>query len=166
MLCMANENHVAALEKYVKCFDTQDLVLAFYGTCQDAKAYLHMMMAWHREQALPEGIVGSTLYFWIEKDEILGTILLRHELNEYLRRIGGHIGYSVAPLHRRKGIAKKMLLEVKDIAKQTFRIEKCLVSCLQDNLASRNTILSCGGTLLRITTEKGNSYELYELGGK
>ena len=86
-----------------------------------------MMMDWHEERNLPNGIVGSSLYLAIEDEEIVGVIMLRHELNAYLERIGGHIGYSVAPDKRRKGIAKWMLEEVLAIAKTNFHMNACLV---------------------------------------
>ena len=36
---------------------------------------------------------------------MLGAIALRHELNDFLLTIGGHIGYGIRPSARRRGLA-------------------------------------------------------------
>ncbi len=76
---------------------------------------------------------------------IYGMLQVRHELNEYLRKFAGHIGYSVRPTERRKGYAKKMLKQALIICKKHWGMERVMVSCLVENEASRRTILSCGG---------------------
>ena len=52
---------------------------------------------------LPEGFVPSNSY-WLVRDgsAILGNLSLRLRLNESLREIGGHIGYSIRPSARRR----------------------------------------------------------------
>ncbi|MPN64964.1 hypothetical protein SDC9_212743 [bioreactor metagenome] len=71
-------------------------------------------------------------------------IQFRHELNDFLRNYGGHIGYSVHPDERKKGYAKRMLGECLDLCK-AFGLTSVLITCLVGNEASRRTILSCGG---------------------
>ncbi|WP_231921281.1 GNAT family N-acetyltransferase [Micromonospora auratinigra] len=54
---------------------------------------------------MPEGMVPA-LYRWIvEDDEVLGAVSLRLRLNDFLREVGGHIGYCVRPSARRRGLA-------------------------------------------------------------
>jgi len=67
----------------------------------------------------------------------------------YLVDFGGHLGYSVRPSERRKGYAKTMLKAALDICKNNG-IEKVLITCLEDNIASAKTIESCGGILEQI----------------
>lgn len=167
MLCLAALHHEEALQRYVAKFPPNSTIcgLAFLETCPDVKAYLTMMMDWHEHRNLPDGIVGSSLYLEIVDGEVLGVIMLRHELNDFLERIGGHIGYSVAPTHRRKGIAKKMLTEIVKIAQQQYHMTTCLVSCAESNIASRQTIKACKGKLLRKAIQEGITYEMYEIGG-
>lgn len=45
------------------------------------------------------GVIGWSLVDLDDREPtmVIGTISLRHELNDYLRREGGHIGYGVRP---------------------------------------------------------------------
>lgn len=90
------------------------------------------------------GVQASTYFAISENNEIVGCIELRHSLNENLATIGGHIGYSVCPKDRRKGYATKMLKLVLQEARR-LGIEKVLLTCNVDNIASRKTILKNGG---------------------
>lgn len=91
------------------------------------------------------GVQAST-YFAVRKsdEEMVGCIELRHTLNDSLAVIGGHIGYSVAPLERKKGYATKMLELVLLEAKKAG-LDKVLLTCDIDNVASCKTIEKCGG---------------------
>lgn len=91
------------------------------------------------------GVPASTyLAVRISDEKVVGCIELRHTLNESLAVIGGHIGYSVAPSERRKGYATEMLKLVLDEAKRAG-LDKVLLTCDTDNVASCKTIEKCGG---------------------
>ena len=77
---------------------------------------------------------------------------VRHRLNEYLAQYAGHIGYSVRPDERRKGVAKWMLRESLDYCR-ALGLEKVMVACLPDNEGSRRTILANGGVYERTVFE-------------
>ncbi len=86
-------------------------------------------------------------YWWIaEGDEILGSIALRHELNDALRESGGHIGYSVRPAARGRRLAGEALAAVLPYAR-SLGLDRVLLTCDLDNAASRKTIERCGGEL-------------------
>lgn len=93
--------------------------------------------------------VPATVYFIIEKSEIVGTIDLRHTLNEnYFERLG-HIAYYIKPSMRNKGIATKALgLAIKKY--QNKNISEILITSYEDNLYSRKVIESNGGKLEKI----------------
>ena len=101
------------------------------------------------EELLPEGYVVGYEYCLIDRnnDEILGMINIRPytENNDFLIRYGGNIGYSVKPSKRRKGYCKRMLKDALNICKNEFGLNKVLITCDVDNIASENTIKSCGG---------------------
>lgn len=95
---------------------------------------------------LPEGHVPCD-YFWItEGDQMVGFISFRRELNDHLRRFGGHIGYSVIPSRRREGIVREALRLVLRLAK-TEGYESVMLTCDDDNVGSIRTIEGAGGEL-------------------
>jgi predicted acetyltransferase len=99
-----------------------------------------------RETEPLPGKVPDTVYWAILNDEVVGRIALRHELNDHLRQVGGHVGYVVRPSFRRKGIGTSMLKEVlkTPLAKA---IGKILVTCDESNLPSIKIIENAGGNL-------------------
>lgn len=95
----------------------------------------------------PEGAVPQTLYFAVNRDDVLlGAVTIRHYLNERMLIDGGYIGYGVRPSQRRKGYAKKML-SLAIIKLREMGIDKILVTCAADNIGSMKTILANGGIL-------------------
>ncbi|WP_288678706.1 GNAT family N-acetyltransferase [uncultured Clostridium sp.] len=95
-----------------------------------------------------EGFVPSSTYMAIRESDnrIIGMIDIRHFLNNYLEKFGGHIGYSVRKSERQKGYAKKMLELALKKCKE-LNINRVLVTCSKDNIPSMKTILSQGGVL-------------------
>ena len=99
------------------------------------------------ETANPKFGVSDTFFAENEGHDLVGIINIRYELTPFYKD-SGHIGYSVAPEQRRKGYAAEMLQSVLKLAKQRGMTEVLLV-CLADNIASKKTILRCGGQLMR-----------------
>ncbi len=78
----------------------------------------------------------------------MGVINVRHHLTPALQVVGGHIGFSVALPHRRKGVATRMLAQALMRCK-SLGLAKVLLTCDADNKASIGTIESNGGVLDR-----------------
>ena len=95
---------------------------------------------------LPEGWVPASTYWLICQDRIVGTCNLRHELNDFLREFGGHVGYSIRPTVRRRGFGTQMLKLVLEKAK-ALGIEHLLVTCEDSNIVSARVIEKNGGKL-------------------
>ncbi|MEW9677288.1 GNAT family N-acetyltransferase [Lentibacillus sp. L22] len=87
----------------------------------------------------------STNYFLINDHErIVAMVDIRHELNEFLYHVGGHIGYSTRPSERKKGYATIILKEALNKCRE-LDIDRVLVTCDEDNIGSAKVILNNGG---------------------
>jgi len=98
---------------------------------------------------MPTGYVSATFLVAEIDGQIVGRVSIRHALNEYLERRGGHIGYGVRPDFRGRGYASAILLRALGFI-GTLGIEKVLVTCDDANAASARVIEKCGGTLENI----------------
>ena len=109
----------------------------------------------YKETVTP-GFVTAHTFFALDNDKIVGIINARHELNDYLLNFGGHIGYSVRKSERRKGYGKKMLNHTSKFL-FSLGLEKILITCDKNNIASKRTIESCGGILENEVVEKSRT---------
>lgn len=95
---------------------------------------------------IPDGWVPAVQFVGFEGGKAVGFLNLRLRLSDFLLEQGGHIGYSVRPSERGKGYAKAMLDQGISSA-ISKNIKKVLVTCSEENLASRAVILANGGVL-------------------
>lgn len=94
---------------------------------------------------LPEGWVRDSTYWLVtESNKIIGALNIRHQLTEKLLNCGGHIGYGIRPSERQKGYATELLALALEKTKD-LGINKVLVVCDSDNIASKKTIIKNGG---------------------
>ena len=97
----------------------------------------------------PPDLVPASLYWIVEEaepDRVLGSLHLRHELTDSLFTRGGHIGYGVRPDARGRGVAGAALMASLERARE-LGLDRVLLTCEDDNIASARTILRCGGVL-------------------
>ena len=96
-------------------------------------------------------ILASFLFAFNCNGDLVGRTSIRHVLTEHLLKVGGHIGYGVAPKYRRKGYATEILKESLNYVQTHLpEIKKVLVTCDQDNVGSRKTIENNNGILENI----------------
>lgn len=132
--------------------------LSFYD---DFDSWLKIAQSIEKETLSRDNVHASTFLTVRESDKkVIGSIQLRHSLTEELRNYGGHIGYAIRPSERKKGYGKQQLLLVLEIAKQ-MGISQIMISCDKDNIASVNTIKSCGGRLTEEKLVRGTMHQIY-----
>ncbi len=130
----------------------------------DYKSWLDYTYRIEKEATCPNHLVPAHTFFLVlDSKKIIGAINIRHRLNDYLFNYGGHIGYGIRPSERKKGYASKMLALALPIAKE-IGIEKLLVTCDKDNIASRKTILKNGGILENEVRDKDEIVQRYWIG--
>lgn len=124
--------------------------IGLYGDRWASEAGFADFVAYLRADATPdaprpENHVPQSTWWLVDGDAYLGRISCRHVLNEWLAEFGGHIGYEVRPSARRRGHATTMLRAVLPHVHE-LGIDPALLTCDDDNVASRRVIEAAGGT--------------------
>lgn len=103
--------------------------------------------------------------FWLACDgKIVARSKLRHRLNPALEHEGGHIGYDVRPSERQKGYGTLILQLTLEKAK-ILGLEKVLLTCDTDNIASAKIIEKNGGKFIghAISEKSGKQISQYRI---
>jgi predicted acetyltransferase len=139
-------SYVAAVDEFLAEDLGQEHYRPEFADLEAFDSWLAVLAHEARSDAEPRfpGWVPQTTRWWVEGDEYLGRIAIRHRLTEPLLQFGGHIGYDVRPSARRQGHATAMLAAARPIAR-SIGIERALVTCDHDNVASRKVIEANGG---------------------
>lgn len=132
------------------------------GLCNEAKGltfdeYKKWLISKEQDDR-QEGIVDSWKVpfttFWLYADGIpVGFGSVRHFLTKALCKVGGNIGYGIAPQYRGKGYGKEILRLLLQEA-HGLGIEKALVTIQLDNMASQAVALANGGVIAGRTDDR------------
>lgn len=122
---------------------SSELVLA-----NSVEEWLHQVEKNRHWASVQEGWMPAEQYIAVDStsNSIVGMLNFRKELNDYLFNYIGHIGYSIAPSRRRQGLGTKML-QLALIEAKKFGLERVLITCTDDNIASYGVIENNGGVL-------------------
>ena len=144
-----NENHPEA--------NTSPNVI-FRNNYEDFAYYLE-----HLEYKEPqEGLVPDSTFFCFDEKRnlMVGAVNIRHDLNDYLLKYGGHIGDGIRPSERRKGYATEMIrLALEECRK--LGLTRVLVTCDKNNIGSAKSIIRNGGILENEVLEEGSIKQRY-----
>jgi predicted acetyltransferase len=128
--------------------------LHYYTEGMPLRRYLEVLAEQEQGINLPSPHhVPETFLFAFAGSRIVGRTTIRHSLNEFLERVGGHIGYVVVPEFRRQGYATAILRLSLQIARgKCGGADRVLVTCDDDNLGSIRTIEKNGGILENVVS--------------
>jgi predicted acetyltransferase len=114
-----------------------------------------------------DGLVPCTNFWIIVNDEYCGRMSIRHELNDWLRNYGGHIGYEIKTSARRKGIATLALAEALNYCWENLNLKELLLTCDNENIASIKTIEKNSGELIEKKNDQdGRLSRYYKISSK
>jgi len=130
---------------------------------ENAQQWVDSCKSMENIKTCPENFVTSTTYMAVRTSDnlVVGIIELRHHINHpILGTWGGHIGYSIRPSQRRKGYAKEMLrLCLQKCAERNM--DKVMVTCSTENMASEKTIIANGGVYEKTVPGDGEMMKRY-----
>ncbi|ASK61526.1 GNAT family N-acetyltransferase [Virgibacillus phasianinus] len=109
-----------------------------------------------REKGNGHWLPSSNYFLVNEENRILAMVDIRHDLNEFLLNVGGHIGYGVRPTERKKGYATRILAEALKKCKE-LNMDRVLVTCDEENIGSAKVILNNGGVEDTSFTEENDN---------
>ncbi len=113
---------------------------------RDFPALLARLEDFAQGRDLPVGFVPATTYWLVAGDELVGVSNLRHELNETLRVLGGHIGLGIRPSYRGRGLGIELMARTIDQAR-LIGIGDVHIHCYRGNAPSVRMIRAVGGRL-------------------
>lgn len=154
-------------EKYLAeiCAYRQEFIDAgseFHGDCalqhfDDPMEWLRYNRSLENHEIAESSWTEFDQYIYVRADDgrVVGMINYRSTSDEKFADYAGKIGFSVRPSERKKGYAKTMLKCC--LEKCSARgISSVVLTCSKENKASRRTIIACGGTFERPSTDDEN----------
>ena len=116
----------------------------FKNDCHDFDYYLENL---ELKTATKDRVPDSVFFLLDEsRDRLIGAVNIRHYLNDALLKSGGHIGDGIRPSERGKGygneIVRLALIECRKLG-----IDRVLMTCDKENIASAKSIIKNGGVL-------------------
>ena len=130
----------------------------FRNNYEDFAYYLE-----HLEYKEPqEGLVPDSTFFCFDgkRNLMVGAVNIRHDLNDYLLKYGGHIGDGIRPSERRKGYATEMIRLALEECRE-LGLTRVLMTCDKNNIGSAKSIIRNGGILENEVLEEGSIKQRY-----
>lgn len=125
----------------------------------DFDSYVRSLNRSYDRSIQPPDYVPATRYWLIEdnpQDGIyVGNLTVRHELNDFLLKVAGHIGYQIRPSWRCQGYGKQILALGLQKARE-LGITRALVTCDETNIGSKKVIEHNGGQFENAVSVEGS----------
>ncbi len=135
----------------------------FLKNCSSAEEWIKIIDSRENEETCPKGGVTSYSYIAVRlsDNKIVGIIDFRHHINHPILSVwGGHMGYTVRPDERKKGYAKEMLRQNLQNCRD-YGLDKVMITCNHDNIASEKTIIANGGEFEKEVSVDGSMVKRY-----
>src|SRR5579859_7510166 len=121
--------------------------LLFYDVLRISTNFERFLQQEHAQReraALAPDRVPFSNFWLIDNGEYIGQVAVRHEMNDFIKRVAGNIGYQIRPSKRRRGYGKAILRLGLQKARE-LGIPRALLTCDEDNIGSQRVIEYNGG---------------------
>ena len=166
-LIKPNKDYIEKIKDFKKEIEFSSSEYKFEGCASlqdfdDINEWLRKLERYSNKDTCPKDKVPSSLYLYIDdNNNIVGMIDIRHHIDHpILSLFGGHIGYSIRPSERGKGLGTLMLKDALNKCKE-LGIKKILITCNKDNIASEKVIIKNGGIFEKIVENEGSYYKRF-----
>lgn len=167
-LIKPSDDYIKEIDNFKKEILSSDTEYKFAGCASlenfdDIKEWIKKVDSYSSKETCPSGFVPSSLFMFVRDvdNKVVGMIDLRHHIDHpILSLFGGHIGYSIRPSERRKGIGTLMLKEALSKYKE-LNVNRVLVTCFKDNIGSEMVILNNGGVFEKEVEHEGAKYKRF-----
>jgi predicted acetyltransferase len=143
------------IEKYFKTSNLSDLINYEFSEYHEvANNEIRLALYGALEVNLEKAFVPRYVFdIILQKENVkIGFVVIRAGLTEQLAVRGGHIGFEIDEKYRGHNYASKAVMLLKPFTKEIL-VENALITCDEDNSASRRTIEKCGGELIGIVKD-------------
>ncbi len=136
------EQFISAVQEFQRegCQQDYDVL----HICADFEKFVQRLQEEKDRRSVSPGFVPASTFWLIDDTEYIGRLSLRHELNDRLLKMGGHIGYEIRPSMRRQGYGQEILRLGLEKAR-ALGLSRVLVTCDEDNIGSKKIIEHNGG---------------------
>lgn len=151
-----------ALEHEQYYYIEKNLDLTKLESQKNFQAYLKKLATQEVGINLAANRVPQTIY-WLMQEQTdgqliwIGRVAIRHQLNDNLRKIGGHVGYVIRPSARHQGYGSQLLalsLEKIRQGRPSLDTAQALLTCDETNLGSKKIIEKNGGIFSTYTQQE------------
>ncbi|WP_420494118.1 GNAT family N-acetyltransferase [Macrococcus psychrotolerans] len=130
-------------EEYMREWSDLEEIIPTATNYKRYSSFEDMIEIFEMRESGQEWVKNTTFFYFID-GVIIGAANIRHTLTKDLLNTGGHIGYGVGRSYRGQGYATKILQKSLAFAR-SIGIEKALITCDEDNIASSRVIIKNGG---------------------
>ena len=123
---------------------------------KDIKSYLQKLEDMKHGLNLEINQAAGTEFWILYNDQIAGRLKVYHELLDWMKIRGGHIGYVISSPFRKSGLATLALQEALQFAKSRGMTE-ILMTCDENNIGSIRVIEKNNGILKDKVKAQGRS---------
>lgn len=148
-LLLPNEKFLESVKKGIaeykhnpSPFDIYCIEKLILAENNDFVGYFEELEKTRNGENIPTGFVSSSSLWLIKDGKYIGSFDIRHKLNDYLQKRGGHIAYQIIPSERQKGYVKAGLKLALEYARTELKMDKALLTCEVENKASYKAMTS------------------------